>query len=585
MRILFYYILAALAITLLSCSTAADPQEPSGPQSVTVKRITELPYVGGGVTCVDVTPDGSVIAVVDGKLATVPTSGGAVTFHNSVADLLTAAVGGGGEVYQLTYRELWVSPSLGASPRKVDMFLRTGLTEDMQLSVQRNGQPYMFIRQYPNSALVYTSTDRGVTWVRVMPPTGGNITVGPNNTMYCSSNTAFCASHDGGTTWQQYPPVLPNYGGSVVTRSNGDVIYYVPKGGGLWISSNQGASFTQVSPFNQAPFHTEIIEGADGMLYSLSTSNSTGGASGSTRLTKSTDGVTWQHVLFAQSSDFDISGSTIAVGFVEGSAGGVATSDNNGTTFYSSGTSTPTNYQSIGLNTSENLVVLADKGLFTRTATGWETMGTSANFTAFCSTPVGAMYVVGTHLSFASSNNGKSWTPVPMPDIPPTGLGEYRTPVLLGLENGECLVSKTYYRTDLSKHTNGILSRITPNGILDVLKNSTNFVWMVRDAKGMIYARTDNFVTQQRSSNNGNSFTEVTQLAPGFVFTNDNRAINYNGSNGFTISNADFTSTQPLTMSGLTGMPWVVTQGVVNKQNHLFLLSLDQGLFESTAGL
>jgi hypothetical protein len=158
-------------------------------------------------------------------------------------------------------------------------------------------------------------------------------------------------------------------------------------------------------------------------------------------------------------------------------------------------------------------------------------------------------------------------------------------PVALGLQNGDCLISITHFRTDLTKHTNGILSRITPSGQLTQLIGSTNYVWMVQDAQGTIYARTDNFVSQRRSSNNGVSFAEVTQPAPGFVFTNDNRAINYNGSNGFTISNVGFTSTQALTINGLTTMPWMVTQGVVDKQNKLYLLSSDQGVFVSTSGL
>jgi hypothetical protein len=37
--------------------------------------------------------------------------------------------------------------------------------------------------------------------------------------------------------------------------------------------------------------------------------------------------------------------------------------------------------------------------------------------------------------------------------------------------------------------------------------------------------------------------------------------------------------------NGLTTMPWMVTQGVVDKQNKLYLLSLDQSVFVSTSGL
>jgi len=195
------------------------------------------------------------------------------------------------------------------------------------------------------------------------------------------------------------------------------------------------------------------------------------------------------------------------------------------------------------------------------------------------------MFVGGTRTSYASSNGGATWTEVDMPDIQVVGNGRVQTPVVLGLKNGDCLISLTHFRTDLTKHTNGILSRITPSGELSQIATSTNYVWMVQDAAGTIYARTDNFVSQRRSSDNGASFLEVTQPAPGFVFTTDNRAINLNGTNGFTISNVGFSSTSTLTVNGLTGMSWTVTKGFVDNRNTLYLLSADQGVFRSTTGL
>ena len=143
---------------------------------------------------------------------------------------------------------------------------------------------------------------------------------------------------------------------------------------------------------------------------------------------------------------------------------------------------------------------------------------------------------------------------------------------------GECLISLTHFRSDLTKHTNGILSRITPSGQLTQLVNSTNFIWMVQDAQGTIYARTDNFVSQRRSTTNGAAFTEVTQPAPGFVFTTDNRAINYNGTNGFTISNVGFTSTQPLTLNGFTGASWMVT---IRSPSEMIVSPAANGWFKS----
>lgn len=586
MKFLLKVLPLVLLTVLSSCSSTSDPSTPDGPTTLTVERITDLPMVGGDVTSVDVTPDGTILAVIDGKLASVPAGGGAVTVYPAAETFQTAVVGGSGEVYALAYDALWLASSIGSAPVKTTAFQRNGQTESVKILVGPNGQPYLRIYQYPSTMLTYTSTDRGATWTRLTIPGNGGLAFGPNNTMYASSSAAFHASTDNGTTWTQHPAVISGYGGDVVARSNGDVLYYVPGAGGLSVSSNQGASFTALSAFNTAPFHLKIVEGGDGNLYSLVLTSSGGIGDRASQLMRSTDGgATWRHVLFVQGHDVDANGATMAVGFGATGCGGVGISRNNGGQWVTSGLRQPTQVQNIGLNKDGRLVMMADKGLFTRTTSGWTTMGSMVTFTSFTATPTGAMYVGGTRTSYASADGGTTWTAVAMPDIPVVGNGPVQTPVVLGLQNGDCLISLTHFRTDLTKHTNGILSRITPSGQLTQLVGSTNYVWMVQDAQGTIYARTDNFVSQRRSSNNGVSFTEVTQPAPGFVFTNDNRAINYNGSNGFTISNVGFTSTQTLTINGLTTMPWMVTHGVVDKKNKLYLLSSDQGVFVSTSGL
>ena len=586
LSVLLQVLLTVLPLVLTSCSTSSEPTTPDGPQTVTMEHITDLPMVGGDVTSVYVTHEGTILAVIDGKLASVPVGGGAVTVYPASPTFQTAVVGGGGEVYALDYDALWVAPSVGAAPVKSSVYQRTGQTEGMKIMVGPNGQPYLRISQYPNTMLTYTSTDRGSTWTRLTIPGNGGLAFGANNMMYASSTVAFHASADNGATWTQHPAVLANYGGALLVRSNGDVLYYVPSGGGLWRSSNQGASFTQLSTFNTAPYHHKIVEGGDGNLYSLILTSSGGIGDRGSQLMRSTDGgATWSHVLFVQGHDVDATGSTIAVGFGSTGCGGVGVSRNNGGQWVTGGLRKPTQIQNIGLDKDQRLVMMADKGLFLRTASGWTTMGSLTTFTSFTSTPTGAMYVGGTRTSYASADGGSTWVAVAMPDIPVVGNGPVQTPVVLGLQNGECLISLTHFRSDLAKHTNGILSRISPNGQLTQIVNSTNYIWMVQDAQGTLYARTDNFVSQRRSTTNGAVFTEVTQPAPGFVFTNDNRAINYNGSNGFTISNVGFTSTQPLTLNGFTGASWMVTQGVVDKQNTLYLLSSDQGLFKSTSGL
>jgi photosystem II stability/assembly factor-like uncharacterized protein len=546
--------------------------------------------VGGDVTSVDVLSDGSLLVVVDGKLATATSGGGSISTLPSPSPLVTAAAGGGGEIYGLDNTGLWVWPSVGATPVRSTVYQRNGQTESMRLMIAPDGRPIFRAVQFPNTMLTYTSTDRGTTWTEVDLPTrsegGGGLAYGPNGAAYCSSPSSFYVSSDNGVSWAKRPAVLANYGGELFVRSNGHVYYYVPSGGGLWRSTDRGASFTEVSRFNNAPFHQKIVEGGDGHLYSLVLAEGGGMGDRSSRLMRSTDGgSSWSHVLFVQGHDVDAHGATIAVGFGSSGCGGLGVSRNNGAEWVTAGLRQPTQVQDIALDKDQQLVIMADKGLFLRGASGWTTMGARASFTTFAATPTGSMFVGGTRTSYASSNGGTTWTEVDMPDIPIVGTGRVQTPVVLGLKNGECLISLTHFRSDLTKHTNGILSRITPDGRLTQIANSTNYVWMVQDAAGTVYARTDNFVSQRRSTDNGASFIEVTQLAPGFAFTSDNRAINHNGTNGFTISNAGFSSTTNLTVNGLTGVSWMVTKGIFDDRNRLYLLSTDQGVFRSTAGL
>lgn len=578
----------ALPVLLFSCSTASSPNDPNKPQSLTMQKIADLPFYGGDATSVCVQNDGSVVAVIDGQLALAPAAGGAVTVIPTPEEFQTVAVGSKGEVYCIGGRALWVAPSIHGTFTKSNAYSWNSTTESMTMLMGHNGQPYLRVTQYPSSTLVFTSTDQGNSWTRQTMPSGGgagSFSVAADGTLLLSSPTGFYSSSDAGTTWITHPAIIANYGPSVLKMSNGTFIAYLSGGGGLWSSTN-GESFTNVNTFNQAPYHLEIFEGGDGFLYSLALENGGGAGDRAARVLRSTDvGATWQHVLFAQGHDIDVNGSTIAVGFGSSTCGGIGISNNNGASFVSAGKQIVSEINSIGLNGNGNLVMLAHKGVYEQTISGWKFMGGLNTFMGMSATASGSMYVAGTSTSFASYDNGKSWTSVRMPDIPVVGTGNLQTPVVLGLQNGECLMSLTHYRTDLGKHTNGRLVRISPMGQISTIANSINFVWMVQDAFSTIYARTDNFVTNQRSSNNGAAFTEVSTAAPGFVFTTDNRAINFNGTSGFTISNADGTSKQPLTLTGLTGNSWMVTQGFVDKQNKLYLLSSSDGVFVSNTGL
>lgn len=583
------YLLLLLCSLLLSCSsdTTTNPDVPQN-STLNMERITDLPFNGGSVTSVFVMSDSKILAVIDGRIATFSASGGAPSYISSPAGVITAVAGNTGEIYALTNDDLWVIDAGGAvMTKRSDVFSRTGLTEGVFLTVAPNGQPYLRVLQYPSSMITTTSTDRGTTWTRVSLPAGrGGLAFGPNNVVCVSSSSGFQISTDGGNTWQKHPAVVANYGGELLVRSNGDIVYYIPTGGGLWMSSNNGASFTNVNPFNAYPFHVKIMEGADGHLYSLVQER--GGVVGdaAARLMRSTNGgSTWTHVLFASGQSMDVRGNVVAVGFGETSSGGIAVSRDMATTFSTGGTRQTSSMQSMGFTSANDLVLMADKGLYVRSATGWRTLGAMSTFNGFASTPTGAMYASGLKTSYASSDNGATWTAVTMPEVPIVGTGYLTTPVLCGLSNGEALVSLTHFRTDLYKHTNGILSRIRSNGQITQIANGSNYVWMLQDPSGRIYARTDNFVSNRESIDLGNSFQETTKRAPGIAFTSTNKVFAISGVGGYTIGDATGTSTSDLKLNGFSPNATAIIKATFDAQNKLYLLTGDQGLYLSTTGL
>mgnify|MGYP000347792892 CR=1 FL=1 len=582
-------LLLLLSVLLVSCSsdTATTPDTPQN-STLTMERFTDLPYNGGNVSSVFVMNDSKVLAVIDGRVATFSTSGGAPSYITSPAGVITAVAGAGGEIYALTNDELWVIEAGGTTmTKREDVFSRNGQTEGVFLTVAPNGQPYLRVMQYPSSMITSTTTDRGVTWEPVNLPAGrGGLAFGPNNVVCVSSPTNFQISTDAGSTWQKYPAVVANYGGELMVRRNGDIVYYIPTGGGLWTSSNNGASFTNVNPFNAYPYHVKVMEGADGHLYSLVQER--GGVLGDapSRLMRSTDGgATWKHVLFASGQSMDVRENVVAVGFGESSSGGVAVSRDMATIFSSGGTRQTSTFQSMGFTLSNSLILMADKGLYVRTTSGWRTLGAMSTFVDFASTPTGSMYVSGLRTSYASSDQGTTWTSVSMPEIPVVGTGYLLTPVLCGLANGEALISLTHFRSDLYKHTNGVLSRIRPNGEIAPLSNGSNYVWMVQDATGRIYARTDNFTSSRESVDNGNTFVETSKPAPGIAFTSTNKVFSVTGVGGYSFGDVSSTTRADLKLNGFTPYATSIIKATFDTQNKLYLLTGDQGLFVSTTGL
>jgi len=234
-------------------------------------RVASLPTAGGNVTSVDFLDASALVAVIDAKIYTVPLSGGSPTLRYDNATYTKLVVGGGGLVYALTDDALWVIPSMGATPTKTSLTIKTPQTLNVYVSVGPNGQCYVRVLSYPTVIRIYTSADKGATWTTMPLPTsfsyGGGLCFGGSaSEIYVSGPLSFHASTDAGATWTNAPAPIPNYGGELLYRANGDIICYVSGGGGLSASRNKGASFTDVLPFNRAPYVWKLIEGADGML-------------------------------------------------------------------------------------------------------------------------------------------------------------------------------------------------------------------------------------------------------------------------------------------------------------------------------
>lgn len=550
-------------------------------------RLTDLPAARGNAVSIDILDASTLVAVIDDKIYTVPTSGGRPTLMHANARYESVVVGGGGEIYALTYDALYVIDHIGGTPRVVDIQIRTPQTEKVTLSVSPTGDPYLRVYSYPARMTLYTSADRGTTWTTIPMPSdfryGGGLAFGPSGELYLSSPMGFYTSPDRGMTWTSYPAPLANYGGELVRRSNGHILYYVPGGGGLRLSTDGGASFTE---FTDPPNFSKIIEGADGVLYALINRGSTTLADKPMTVAKSTDGgTTWQHVYFVQGHDFAMKGSVVAVAQGEKASGGVAISTDNGRTFIPAGLGSVESISSFGFDAEGNLILLADRTLYRKTSSGWRTLGGQSGFFTMATTPQGTIFLPHISSTFLSVDDGVSWKETLMPDYLYGGVGSIGLPVVLGTRNGDLIVSVTTYREELATHTNGMLVRVRPDGTATRLTNGSNYVSIVEDATGLLYGQTVNFVTYQRSTDGGALWTEVQTPVPGFAFDSRNRYIAYGELGTFRQGSLGDNGTQALTLTGFTSQSHYIRSAKFDSHDRLHLLTSDQGLFVATQPL
>ncbi len=586
--------LSILSLVVLSSCSPSSTSTPTTPSVTTIEmqKLTNLPLSGGQVSSVEFLDSQTILAIIDGVVATVPIGGGTPTLMpEKGSGYIRAVVGASKEIYLLSNTELSVMSSISATPVKSTVYTHNAQTLAVNLDVGPDGQAYLRVRSYPSSMKVWTSSDRGLTWTEITLPTnneyGGGLAFGTGGDMYCSSPLSFYSSTDGGANWTKHAAVFPNYGGELLVRKNGDVLCYIPTGGGLWTSSDKGNSFTNLTPFNANPFFSTIKESDDGILYALlkTSSSPTGDKAG--RLMKSQDGKTWSTVIFAEGSALALQGGSMVVGMESPVTGGLAISQDKGVHFVPSGTGPIASFSALAWNSNGELCILADKGVFVQRVSGWNTYGNGINFLSLTSSGDGALYIAGLHESYLSTNSGASWKDLTMPDLVLTsGTGHYEMPVCYGLRQRDALLCITYFRTDLQKQTNGRVTRLGSDGTVSSGSVGGNFVWMAQDANNLLYGVTENFPTSQRSSDGGLTWTEVSTRAPGFVFNNSGKYIGYglgtNGAANYSWGNVGSTQVDQLNLSGFSFTSNYIEAARFSPTNVLYLLVAGSGVYYST---
>ena len=599
------FVLRAVGVAFLGgCTDPNDTGDPptETPGSLTMTLVTDLPKVGGRATGVGVTPGGGVVAIIDGGLYSIAPSGGTPQLINGDPLHTNMAVAPSGEIYALTATEFrtyapgastpTIAPIDPAGPLAVNRRV-----EDSEITFSPSGEPFVtLINNFPNT-YTYYSSDKGATWNELTFPNNrvamlyaGDIAFAPNGDILATDYQGIYRTSDRGTTWTAMPAPRANYGGKLLVAANGDIYHYVPGGGGLLVSRNGGASFTEISPFNNPPYFASIRQGEDGALYALAGRKATSAMLSErpgSLLRSSDGGVTWKHLFYCEAHEFAMRGSTIAIG-LSGSlevAGGVCLSRNYGGTWVSSGLKSVETIHDFGFDRDGKLMILADRELFRQDPSGWQSLGSQQGyFWRFTSTPQGNLLVASPQTFFYSGDNGVTWVEYDVPDYLYGGIGRLEVPALLGKKDGEFLVSVTTYRSDIypQTHTNGALYRVGTDGKPKRITGADgNFVGMVEDNSGTLYGRTVNFADDLKSTDGGATWRKDEDKIRAIAFNAKNDYLLYGELGSMRAGRLGSTETKEVKLNGFTSQTNYVSSARFDRNGRLYLLTMDKGLFIS----
>jgi photosystem II stability/assembly factor-like uncharacterized protein len=604
MNIVRFFLLLFLGLALAACETPTEPgSDAPGETTVTMTNLTDLPMIGGDATGIAITPSNTIIAVIDGKLYSMNPSGGSRQLINGDAVHWAMGLAPSGEVYTVTATHLRTYDLAAGTHREVPIdpagpFALGRRIEGVEIIFSPSGEPYIKLINNTPQTYVYYSTDKGASWKGLSMPPGfqyaGGLAFAPNGDLLMSSTFGFYRSTDRGATWTTYPSPRPGYGGTLFTASNGDIYHYPGGGGGLKVSRNGGASFTELTPFNQAPYFTALQQGPDGALYALA--NRTGAGYDlirrPTSFLRSTDGgATWKQVMYAQGRTFAMRGSLVVIGLgmADEQHGGLLISEDAGVTWRPDGIEPVKQVSDMGFDRDGNLMILADNGLYRKTGSGWQALGTQPGlFGRFASTPQGGLLIVNTTSTFYSSDNGATWKESLIEGNVYPGTGSPGIPALVGRKNGEFIFSLTFY-SDANGHTNGYLFRVGPDGKANMV---TGFPYtlssIVEDNNGILYASQQvldpmsvTFYSRSFQSNDGVTWTEQQGLRFGMAYNSQNRYLGHGEMGSLLLKKTGEDGETKLKLNGFTSQSHYITRSKFGADDRLYLITLDKGLFIS----
>lgn len=605
-----YLLFLLLGLVLTACEDPAGPDDtgnPGGSTTVAMTQLTQVPMAGGDVTGICITTDNRIIATIDGKLHSMSASGGATQLINGDPIHTAIALAPSGELYTVTDKNFRTYDLAAGTQREFPIdpagpFAIGRRIESAEIIIAPSGEPYVKIINNTPQTYIYYSTDKGTSWTYLSMPNGfrynGGLAFAPNGDLLLSDYQGLYRSSDRGTTWTMSPAPRPNYGGSLMVTSNSDIYHYPSGGGGLKVSRDGGASFTELTPFNAAPFFTSLKQGADGNLYALASRgpSSSDPIAAPTNLLRSTDGgATWKHVMYAQGRGFAMRGSQIAIGlgmlqFSSNRNGGILISQDNGGTWISTGPKPVETIHDIGFDTDGKLMILADNGLFRQTSSGWQALGTQPLFARFAATRQGAMLLASSSSVFHSTDNGRTWTEHLIQDYTP-GLDPAAVTTLIGMANGDFLMSITSY-SDGRGYSNGHIYRIGTDGIPVRLRTATHTLpKVVEDRNGKLYGVEQFFSSFNQSTSSksyesadgGATWTERTKSGAGWAANSRNMHFGIGGTNEYYLKNADSDQKTELKLEGFTSQGNYVTRALFGPDDRLYVVTMDKGMFISNA--